>query len=202
MVASRRRAARLSASGSRAPIVDRHGQTKAMNRVRLLIYAYCEALHRRLEAAEHLLTPRIKQLLTEEIEKQTFGTFDSDKFAAYLEACLAFVQERLESYNPIGVQHLFDQTSTQEAFELDLALSWYDSRAEYQALVTAARHKAPADMTDEIMRQLAHQLIIEHGAYPDQSIIAGYEAAPTLNKLPDYIVARAIEEQVRPTKCT
>jgi hypothetical protein len=33
--------------------------------------------------------------------------------------------------------------------------------------------------------------------YPDQSIIAGYQAQPTLQKLPDCIVAQVIEEIVK-----
>jgi len=41
---------------------------------------------------------------------------------------------------------------------------------------------------------LAAELITQVGAFPDKSIIAGYEAKPGLRKLPDYIVARAIEE--------
>ena len=168
-----------------------------MSKVRLLIYAYCEALYYHLEEAQHLLEPRIRQLLAEEVQQRDFGDFDNDKIAAYLEASLAFVQERLESYNPVGVQYLFDQTSTKDAFELDLALSWYDSRAEFQALRAAAGRKVHADMTDQQVQELADQLIAERGAYPDQRIIAAYESAPALNKLPDYIVARAIEEHLR-----
>jgi len=32
------------------------------------------------------------------------------------------------------------------------------------------------------------------GAFPDKSIILAYEADPALGKLPDYVVARSIEE--------
>ncbi len=56
---------------------------------------------------------------------------------------------------------------------------------------------AQAPMTDEKMYRLADELIKKLGAYPDKSIISAYEAKPALGKLPDYIVARAIEEIIR-----
>jgi hypothetical protein len=37
------------------------------------------------------------------------------------------------------------------------------------------------------------------GAFPDKSIISAYEADPALGKLPDYVVARAIEEIITST---
>jgi hypothetical protein len=49
-------------------------------------------------------------------------------------------------------------------------------------------------VNDGQLDTLAHELIQEHGAFPNKSIIAGYRAAPALNKLPDYIVAIAIEK--------
>jgi len=49
-------------------------------------------------------------------------------------------------------------------------------------------------MTDHRLRQLAGQLISETGAFPDKSIISAYQAEPALPKLPDYIVAKAVEE--------
>jgi hypothetical protein len=49
-------------------------------------------------------------------------------------------------------------------------------------------------MTEENMRRLADELIRKVGAFPDRSIIPAYEAEPALGKLPDYVVARAIEE--------
>jgi hypothetical protein len=47
------------------------------------------------------------------------------------------------------------------------------------------------------MRELAGELIKEVGAFPDGSIISTYEVKPAPGKLPDYIVARAIEETIR-----
>ena len=170
-----------------------------MNEARLLMQAYWEALYERLEGAVDLLGSRMEQLLVEEIDKQSFGEFDDEKLAAYLEACAAFVEERLEGYNPVGMGYLFDQSRTREAFEMELILDWYDSRGEYAALVKAVREKARVGMSDEVLRERASQLIKERGAYPDQSIIAAYESGPEPNKLPDYVVARAIEEQIGAT---
>jgi hypothetical protein len=78
------------------------------------------------------------------------------------------------------------------AFKLELQLDWYDSRAEFEALVKAARSRAE-EVTEESLGWLAEELIGQVGAFPDKSIIAGYEEKPGLQKLPDYIVARAIE---------
>jgi len=41
---------------------------------------------------------------------------------------------------------------------------------------------------------LADELIKDVGAFPDKSIISAYKASPALSKLPDYVVATAIEE--------
>jgi len=82
-------------------------------------------------------------------------------------------------------------------FELELQLNWYDSRAEFAALRQAAQDKAEAQMSEERLKELADELIAEVGAFPDKSIISAYEAEPALNKLPDYIVGRAIKEILR-----
>ena len=159
--------------------------------------AYYEALHHRLEADRNLLATRIEKLLADEIAKQNFGNFGKEKFTAYLDACLAFVDERIEAYNPIGIQYTFDRPTAQQAHELELQLNWYDSRAEFEALVQAARSKAQTPVVDETISQLAEELIIQVGAFPDNTIISAFEAGPALPKLPDYIVARAIEEIIR-----
>jgi len=78
-----------------------------------------------------------------------------------------------------------------------LQLDWYDSRAEFKSLVRAASSKAQTDEMEERLGLLAEELIKELGAFPDKSIISGYKAEPCLRKLPDYIVARTIEEIVR-----
>jgi hypothetical protein len=168
-----------------------------MNETNLLLKAYYEVLYEQLEANKELLATRIEKLLKEEIVKYGFGDFDEEKYTAYRDTCLAFVDERMETYNPIGVQYTFDRIRTQEAIELELQLNWYDSQAEFEALMEAASAKAEVGMTEERMRRLADELIKEVGAFPDRSIISAYEAEPALGKLPDYVVARAIEEIIR-----
>ena len=165
-----------------------------MSETSLLLKAYYEVLYDRLEAKKGLLTAKIEELLAEEIAIRGFESFDEEKFAAYRDACLAFVDERIEAYNPVGIQYLFDRGRAKDAFELELQLNWYDSRAEFEALVEAARSKTETEATEERLQSLAEELITEVGAFPDNSIISVYEAKPGLNKLPDYIVARMIEE--------
>ena len=52
-------------------------------------------------------------------------------------------------------------------------------------------------MSEQRIWQLADELIRLVGAFPDKSIISGYEAGPALKKLPDYVVARVIEEIIK-----
>ena len=167
-----------------------------MSETSVLLKAYYEALYDRLVARKELLAGRIDALLAEETALRGFGDFDREKYAAYRDACLAFVDERIELYNPIGIQYVFDRSRARDAFELELQLNWYDSRAEFEALVEAARGKAEPDVTPERLRLLAEELIKDVGAFPGRSIIAAYEAQPGLNKLPDYVVAKVIEEAI------
>jgi len=165
-----------------------------MSETVLLLRAYYEALYELMQAKKGLLTARIEKLLREEIAKRGFENFDEEKYAAYMEACLAFVEERLETYNPIGVQYTFDRIGAKDAIELELQLNWYDGRPEFKALMELVRQKAEAEMAEQRLKELADELIREAGAFPDKTIISAYEAEPGLGKLPDYIVARAIEE--------
>jgi len=167
-----------------------------MSGTSLLLKAYYEVLYERLQANKEHLAARIETLLVEEVAERGFENFDEDKYTAYKDACLAFVDERIELYDPFGIQYTFDRTRVKEAFELELQLDWYDSRAEFEALVEAARDKAKTGLTGERLRLLADELIEELGAFPDRSIISSYEAEPGLRKLPDYVVARTIEEIV------
>lgn len=169
---------------------------KEMSETKLLLNAYYEILYERLEANKNILAARIEQLLAEEIANRSFDDFNQEKFTAYRDACLAFVDERIETYNPIGFQYTFDRIRAKEAAELELQLNWYDSQAEFEALVQAACRKAEAGLTEENLKLLAEELIKETGAFPDESIISTYQAEPALSKLPDYIVACAIEEIV------
>jgi hypothetical protein len=167
-----------------------------MTETKLLLRAYYEALYERLLANKELFIKRIEELLPEEISRLGCEDFGEEKYKAYKDACVAFIDERIETYNPIGIQYTFDQTRAKEAFELELQLDWYDSRAEYENLVMAARREAQSGEVGDRLEILAGELIKEVGAFPDKSIISAYQAEPNLRKLPDYIVARVIEEMV------
>lgn len=168
-----------------------------MDELKLLLNTYYEALHERLSARRDRLTESVDQLLRDEIAKREFGDFDAEKFAAYRDACLAFVDERLEAYNPIGIQYTFDRLRSPEVAELELQLNWYDGRAEFATLLEAARAKVETGPVEQRPGHLAEELIDELGAFPDGSIISAYEADPAPNKLPDYVVAQVIERAVR-----
>lgn len=166
---------------------------------RLLLKAYYERLHERMAADRARLDAWIETTLPAEIERQGLGPMDGHQLQAYREACLAFVDERTEMYNPIGIQYTFDRPTSRQAMDLEFQLNWYDSRREFEDLVAAARSlvsDAPDDVSDEMLHELADRLIRQAGAFPDRSIVAGYAAGPTLQKLPDYIVASAIETVV------
>ena len=165
-----------------------------MSETSLVLKAYYEAVYELLDAAKDRLTAKIGDLLADEAEVRGFENFDDDKYQAYRDACIAFIDERIETFNPIGYQYTFDRVGVRQAFELELQLNWYDARAEFEALAEAAAEKARTAPTYENLRSLAVELIQEMGVFPNNSIIAAYQAAPALRKLPDYIVARAIEE--------
>jgi len=168
-----------------------------MSEADVLLKAYYEALHEKLKAKRDILVKSAEKLLKEEIAEQGFEDFDEDKYTAYLDACVAFIDERIETYNPIGFQYTFERIRAKEAFELELQLDWFNSRAEFEALTKAVREKAESSMSEQRIWQLAEELIRQVGAFPDKSIISGYEAGPALKKLPDYVVARVIEEIIR-----
>lgn len=164
----------------------------------LLLRAYYERLHALMATHRDLLVSRIGDLLQAEIGRQGFADMDVERVTAYREACVAFVDERIEGYNPIGIQYTFerDPSRSRIAAELEFELNWYDSRREFTELVATARSLARPDMSDEGLHELAMELIRCAGAWPDRSIISAYTAEPTLHKLPDYIVACATEEIV------
>ena len=166
-----------------------------MNETRVLLHAYYEALYDKLEEYRPQLASMIDELLSEEIEKRDYPGFDEEKFTAYRQACLAFVDERIEAYNPTGLQYLYDREVAKGAFELELQLDWFDSRAEFDTLVKEAS-SISSQLTDENLHAMVAELIGKVGAFPNKSIITGYKANPALQKLPDYIVARAIERVV------
>jgi len=162
----------------------------------LVLSAYYEALYERLELNRSLLRTKIETLLSKHVEALGLQDSNDDKYMAYRDACLAFVDERIETYNPIGIQYTFDRFRSREAVELELHLNWYDSQAEFRDLTDAIRTRLKQPITEEIICKLADELIKQVGAFPDRSIIAAYEADPALIKLPDYVVALAIEELI------
>ena len=105
-----------------------------MSETGVLLKAYYEALYDRLESQKEILTAKIGELLADEIEKRGFVGFNEDKYKAYRDACLAFIDERIEAYNPIGIQYIYNRSSAKEVIELELQLNWYDSRNEFQSL--------------------------------------------------------------------
>jgi hypothetical protein len=170
-----------------------------MHSVRLLLKVYYERLYERMVADQPRLCSQIDTLLPAEIDRQGFGPMESHKVEAYREACVAFIDERMEMYNPIGIQYTFDRSTTRQAADLEFQINWYDSQREFEDLVATARsliRDVREGMPDEILYDLADRLIHRAGAFPDQSIISGYEAKPTLQKLPDFIVASVIEQVV------
>lgn len=166
---------------------------------RLLLRAYYERLYERMAADRDRLCERIDALLSAEIDRQGFGPMDSHKVQAYREACLAFIDERMEMYNPIGIQYTFDRSTSGMAADLEFQINWYDSRREFEDLVATARALVSDvcdEVPDEMLCELADRLIGRAGAFPDESIIASYSDGPSLQKLPDYIVACAVEQVV------
>jgi hypothetical protein len=165
-----------------------------MDNVALLVKAYYETLYNMLETNRQLLIKTVEDVLTEELIAGGYEPFDKEKFSAYLEAAVAFIDERIELYNPFGMQYLYDRSGTESAFEMEMKLNWYDSGEEYEDLLEAARHIIKNMPDKENFHKGASKLIKEQGAFPDRSIISSYQAAPDLNKLPDYVVACAIEQ--------
>jgi len=168
-----------------------------MNSVRVLLGAYYERLHECMEADRSRLLACIDVLLPAEIARQGFGPMRPDQVEAYREACVAFVDERLEMYNPVGIQYTFDRATRSRAAELEFQLNWYESRCEFEGLLAAARSIADEeDVMDANLHSLADRLMRQAGAFPDRSIIAAYSEEPTVQKLPDFLVASAIEEVI------
>jgi hypothetical protein len=172
-----------------------------MNQSRIVMNAYIETLYERLNVQKIVCIQQMRPLLQSEIAEQRFDIHRPDKFDAYLEACVAFLDERLESYNPIGLQWTFPQTTIKEAFEMEAIVDWYDSRDEFDTLCQRIKAKLQSyndgACSEEVIGRLADELIAEHGAYPNQSIIETYRRRPQKNHLPDLVVATAIEATLK-----
>jgi len=167
-----------------------------MSPAQLVLKAYYERLYDRMAARRTDLLSRVEELLPAEVQRRGFPEMDKERLAAYREACVAFIDERLETYNPIGIQYTFGPVPSRLAAELEFELNWYNSRPEFADLVAAARSLAASGVCDETLPGLADELIRQVGAFPDRSIIETYAAEPALQKLPDYLVACVIEEIV------
>jgi len=170
-----------------------------MNPTRVVLNAYFERLCDLLEGAKPRTDERLKKLLNDEIDERNYHIAEAEKFTAYLEAAAAFFDERLESYNPIGIQWTMPTPTAEEAFQIESILDWYDSRPEFDTLCRTARRKARrfepgSEESDRLLQKLADELINECGAYPNKTIIQTYQTQPQLNHLPDYIVSCLIEK--------
>ena len=163
---------------------------------RIILRAYYERLFETMAARREGLLGQVDVLLTAEIDRQALGPMGPERIEAYRQACEAFIDERLEQYNPIGIQYTFDRSTSSVAAELEFQLDWYDSRAEFEGLVAAAQRLVRDGVSDEGLDEAVSQLIRQVGAFPDRSIITAYVARPAAQKLPDYIVASAIEQIV------
>ena len=168
----------------------------SMSEVSLLLKAYYELAYELLEANRDCLVDSVGDVLSEEVAKRGYVGFDANRYDAFREACVAFIDERIEAYNPVGIQYTFERVRAKEAAELEMQLDWHDSKSEFEALVQTARDLLPEEVTDDNLRTIACELLKRCGVYPDRSIISGYEAKPGLNKLPDYIVGRVIEDVI------
>lgn len=170
-----------------------------MNPTRIVLNAYFEKLCDLLEMAKPRTHERLKDLLNNEINENNYNITEPEKFIAYLEAAAAFYDERLESYNPIGIQWTMPTPTIDEAFQIESILDWYDSRPEFDALCRTARRMAKrlepdSNDSDRLLQKLAHELINQCGAYPNKTIIQTYQNQPQQNHLPDYIVSSLIEQ--------
>ena len=109
------------------------GQGVVLTESRLLLQAYYEILYEWLSVSRDRLIRTIEQCLPEELSARNFAGYTDSKYDAYQEACLAFVEERLEAYNPIGIQYTFDHARSETAAQLEFQLDWFDSRVELRA---------------------------------------------------------------------
>jgi hypothetical protein len=159
---------------------------------KILLNAYFETLYNTLLEQKQDVYSQIDQLLKPEIEK--LETVSPERIDAYREACIAFVDERLEMYNPIGLQYTFDNQARKFAKELELQLNWFDSTEEFNKLLEAIKEIANKGFDEKNVEQYAKQLISQFGAFPDKSIIESFREKPALQKIPDYVVACSIEK--------
>lgn len=167
-----------------------------MNHVRLLIKVYKEMLHELLNTYIDLFQASLPTLLRDEISKLG-KKLDSNQYLTIKDECTKFFHVRLESYDPSGYQHTLNDLKSPDYYQLRRQSDWYNDQVEFDHFVDAINDKVKEEMSEEETRQAADELLREVGAFPDNSIISGYESEPKLNRLPDYVVARIIEEMIR-----
>ncbi len=164
---------------------------------KLLLNAYFETLYNTLLGQKQAVHQEIDQLLVPEIEK--LEPVSSERIDAYREAALAFVDERLEMYNPIGLQYTYNNQARKFAKELELQLNWFDSTEEFNRLLEAIKEIVSKGFDEKNVEQYSKRLIKEFGAFPDKSIIEAFKEKPALQKIPDYTVACSIEKIIEIT---
>jgi hypothetical protein len=169
-----------------------------MSRSKLLLNAYFEALYNILLGRKSSVISAIDRFLPLEFEKLEAADGNDEKLAAYRDACLAFVDERIEMYNPIGLQYTFDNLPAADQFaqKLELQLNWFDSTNEFNCLLEEISEIETAGFDEGKLPLLANQLIRKFGAFPDKSIIESYNRLPAIQKLPDFLVAQSIEKVI------
>lgn len=164
-----------------------------MSSLRTILHAYYEQLYNRLRDRAAECARNAADIVGREARRPRFPTLTESRMRAYLEAVVAFYDERIEMYDPFGLQYTFGPTSGAEAFALEDMLDWYSSRAEFAELCERARDLLRARMSDADLAAAGAALVRACGAYPDRSIIRTYESDPQANHLPDYALARALE---------
>ncbi|MHC4293441.1 MAG: hypothetical protein ACYSTX_04030 [Planctomycetota bacterium] len=167
-----------------------------MNPSTLLLNAYHERLFELLETKRLSILAEIEKLLPAEALKIPVN-LDKEKLSALKDVSIALLEERIEMYNPIGIQYTFDRLRTEQARQLELQLDWYDSQQEFKDLTELIHDKAKMGLSEKRLVNLASEVIQQFGAFPDKSIIETYKQQPALNKLPDYLVALAIEKNIK-----
>ncbi len=145
-----------------------------MSRSKLLLNAYFEALYNILLDWESSIISAIDRFLPLEFAKldSTAADGNTEKLTAYRDAAIAFVDERIEMYNPIGLQYTFDNPPAADQFakQLELQINWFDSTNEFNILLEEITEIETAGFDEEKLPQLANQLIGKFGTFPTKPL--------------------------------
>ena len=167
---------------------------RKMDSTKIILNAYYERLYNLLLENKGQVIRSINDLLPRALAG--FGSFDEDKKEAYLEAALSFLDERLEMYNPLGIQYTFDNVNREFARQLELQLNFFDSTEEFLSITEKIEEFTKEGFDEEKMGCYANELVGLFSAFPDRSIIEAYKSKPALNKIPDYVLAESIEDVI------